>query len=207
MILPGGLASETSNQETKFCVQTEFAQRPKPRVTTTISINGEVVEKVENIWDRLPQTEEDKKEVETFLRKQHQQVLESIKNKKAESTTFGLEPNGSVDAKGSLTLKIEEELSRTPGVYGWIFLSEDNGMKAKRFSTKTKGDYSDIVRSVKHFSGMLSSDPTLGNLQGGIMEVPDSRMVFLPLPKRFLAVQVEAQTDVKKLIQSIKAVA
>jgi hypothetical protein len=207
MILPGGLASEASNKESKFCVQTEFAQRPKPRVTTTISLNGEVVEKVENIWDRLPQNEEDKKEVETFLKKQHQQVLENIKNKRADSATLGLESNGSVAAKGSLTLKIEEELSRIPGVYGWVFLSEDNGVKAKRFSTKAKGDYSDIVRSVKHFSGMLSSDPTLGNLQGGILEVPDSRMVFLPLPKRFLAVQVESQTDVKKLIQSIKAIA
>jgi hypothetical protein len=207
MIIPGGLASEASVKETKYCVQTEFAKRPKPRVTTTITINGEVVEKVENIWDRLPQTEEDKKEVETFLKKQHQQVLENIKNKKAESANLGLEPKGSAEAKGTSTLKIEEELSRIPGIYGWILLSEDNGMKANRFPTKIKGDYSDIVRSVKHFSELLSSDTTLGNFQGGILEDPDSRMVFLPLHTQFLAVQVESQTDVKKLIQSIKAVA
>jgi hypothetical protein len=207
MNIPGGLASEASVKETKYCVQTEFAQRPKPRVTTTISLNGEVVEKVENIWDRLPQTEEDKKEVETFLKKQHQQVLENIKNKKAESATFGLETKGSVDPKGTSTLKIEEELSRTPGIYGWILLSEDNGMKANQLSTKEKGDYSDIVRSVRHFSKLLSSETTLGNFQGGILEVSDSRMVFLPLRTQFLALQVEPQTDVKKLIQSIKAVA
>jgi hypothetical protein len=207
MIIPGGLASEASVRETKYCVQTEFAQRPKPRVTTTISINGEVVEKVENIWDNLPQTEEDRKEVETFLKKQHQQVLKNIKNKKAESVTFELKTKGSVNPQGTSTLTIEEELSRIPGIYGWILLSADNGIKASQLSTKEKGEYSDMVWSVKNFSELLSSETTLGNFQGGILEVSDSRMVFLPLRTQFLALQVESQTDVKKLIQSIKAVA
>jgi hypothetical protein len=207
MIIPGGLASEASFKDTKYCIQTEFAQRPKPRVTTTISVNGEVVEKVENIWDRLPQTEEDRREVEIFLKKQHQQVLENIKNPKGESVNSGLEPKGDIGLKTISAPRIEEELSRTQGVYGWILLSEDNSLKVNQVSAKVKGDYSDIVRSVKHFSELLSSDTPWGNLQGGILEAPGGRMVFLPLRTQFLAVQVEPETDVKKLIQSIKAVA
>ena len=82
MINPAGISSEASSGEKKFCVQTEFAPRPKPRITTSVSLNGEVVQKVEKFWEKLPRSEEDKDEIERFLRKQHQEVIENIKEKK-----------------------------------------------------------------------------------------------------------------------------
>ena len=63
--MPGGLSSEAKLKDAKFCVQTEFAQRPRPRVTTTISRNGVVMKKVENAWEWLPQTEEEKDSIRT----------------------------------------------------------------------------------------------------------------------------------------------
>ncbi len=81
MINPAGLSNEASSGEKRFCVQTEFAPRPKPRITTSVSLNGEVVQKVENLWEKLPQSEDDKDEIERFLRKQHREVIRDIKEK------------------------------------------------------------------------------------------------------------------------------
>lgn len=84
MINPAGISGEASSGEKRFLVQTEFASRPKPRITTSISLNGEVVQKVENLWEKLPQTEEDRYEIERFLKKQHFEVIKNIKEKKEE---------------------------------------------------------------------------------------------------------------------------
>ena len=81
-MIPAGLSSEASLGDTRLVVQTEFAIRPQPRVTTTIFLEGQVVKKVEKIWEGSAQTEEEKGEIEKFLKRQHQQVLEKIKDKK-----------------------------------------------------------------------------------------------------------------------------
>jgi len=98
MINPAGMSSEASSGEMKFCVQTEFALRPKPRITTSVSLNGEVVQKVEKFWEKLPQSEEDKDEIERFLRKQHQEVIKNIKEKEEKFVS------SKDEAKGLLSL-------------------------------------------------------------------------------------------------------
>jgi ABC-type phosphate/phosphonate transport system substrate-binding protein len=98
MINPAGISSEANFREMKFCVQTEFAPRPKPRITTSVSLNGEMVQKVEKFWEKLPQSEEDKDEIERFLRKQHQEVIKNIKEKEEKFVS------SKDEAKGLLSL-------------------------------------------------------------------------------------------------------
>ncbi len=207
MMLPGGLASEASFEDAKYCVQTEFAQRPNPRITTTIWINGEVIDKVENAWDRLPQTEEDRNEIEKFLRRQHQQVLENIKGRRGELDSPGLQNKPIQASEEGLRPKVEEELSKTDGVFGWVIVSEGESVEADYVSQQQKRGSQDIVRSVKSFCSLLSSVTRLGNFAGGILEVPRSCMVFMPLKNQLLAIQLDPKVDFRKLIEKIKSIA
>ena len=87
MINPAGISGEASWGEERFCVQTEFASRPKPRITTSISLHGEVVQKVEYLWEKQPQSGEDRDQIERVLRKQHRQVINDIEER---GDRFGL---------------------------------------------------------------------------------------------------------------------
>lgn len=203
MIIPGGLSSEASFKDTKFCVQTEFAQRPKPRVTTTISINGEVVEKVENVWERLPQTEEDKQEIEKFLKRQHQQVLEKIKNRRGKLASPEREKEEVASAEEDVVLKVKEELSGADGVFGWVFILQGGQMLTHPISEPVDKD---LVQRIKDFSSFLPSVTRLGEFVGGILEAPGSCMVFLPLQTHFLAIELDPKVDLKNLVQRIQSV-
>jgi thymidylate kinase len=88
MMIPAGLSSEACHGDTKLVVQTEFALRPQPRVTTTVFIKGQVVEKMEKMWEKSPQTQEENEEIEKFLKRQHRQVLKIIKDKKEKLVPF-----------------------------------------------------------------------------------------------------------------------
>jgi hypothetical protein len=203
MIIPGGLSSEASFKDTKFWVQTEFAQRPKPRVTTTISINGEVVEKVENVWERLPQTEEDKQEIEKFLKRQHQQVLKKIKNRSEKLTSPERKMEEVVSYKEAVVPKVEEELSMIDGVLGWVLILQDGQMLTHQISEPVDKD---LVQRIKDFFSFLPSVTRLGKFVGGILETPGSCMVFLPLQTHFLAIELNPKVDLKNLVQRIKSV-
>jgi hypothetical protein len=203
MIIPGGLSSEASFKDTKFWVQTEFAQRPKPRVTTTISINGEVVEKVENVWERLPQTEEDKQEIEKFLKRQHQQVLKKIKNRSEKLTSPERKMEEVVSYKEAVVPKVEEELSMIDGVLGWVLILQDGQMLTHQISEPVDKD---LVQRIKDFFSFLPSVIRLGEFVGGILETPGSCMVFLPLQTHFLAIELNPKVDLKNLVQRIKSV-
>jgi len=206
MMLPGGLSSEASFKKSKFCVQTEFAQRPKPRVTTTVSLNGEVVEKVENIWERLPQTEEDKQEIEKFLKRQHQQVLNKIRDKSENSASPEQENEKSASTEEDTVVRVNQELSRADGVYNWVFILKDGQMLTHQISEPVDKEIEGLAWRIKDLSFFLPSVNRWGDFVGGILEAPGSCMVFLPLQEHFLAVKLDPKVDFKKLVKRIKSV-
>lgn len=206
MIIPGGLSSEAVVKEDKFCVQTEFAQRPKPRVTTTISLNGEVVEKVENPWDRSPHTEEDKEEIEKFLKRQHQQVLETIKGTGEKPASPKPENKEVAPAVGDELSKVDQELSSYDGVSGWVSLMEDGQMSTRRISGSEDKDIKDQVKLIKDLTLFLPTVTNLGKFVGGVMHLAKGFLLLLPLHHRLLAVQLDPKVDVKSLVKRIKSV-
>ncbi len=205
MIIPAGLLSETRFGDTKFFVQTEFAPRPQPRVTTTISIDGAVVEKVENIWEKLPRTEEDREAIERFLKIQHQQVLKTIKEKKGNLISF--EP-GRVEEyayEDDIILRIREELSRTKGVLGWVFISEGARMTMHLVSEPEDKEAEDLVEQINNFSLFLPSIAQLGNFKGGVLTSSKRQMIFVSLKKLLMGIILDSQVDCEKLVKKIKS--
>jgi len=206
MLIPAGLISEAQAGDSKFFIQTEFAQRPQPRVTTTISINGAVVEKIENAWDGLPHTEEDKEEIEKFLRKQHKQVLKKIKDEKEKLAGFVPEKGKTILPEDDVILKIREEFSKTEGVLGWVFILDDESMKTHLISEREQRQIEDLVRSIRDLSNLLAPIMEMGKLGCGILDTRKNRAVFLPLERYFLAIQLDLKVDFKKLVARIKAI-
>jgi hypothetical protein len=205
MILPAGLLSETRFGDTKFFVQTEFAARPQPRVTTTITIDGAVVEKVENVWDKLPQTEEEKEAVESCLREQHQRVLKTIREKKGKLISF--EPGQVEDNphEDESIVKLKVELSKIKGVKGWVFLLSGSRMTMYLLSEPEDRRGEDFMWQMKELSFFLPQVTELGNFKGGILTSAQSRMLFLPFHRHMLGLKLEPQVDCEKLVRRIKS--
>jgi hypothetical protein len=205
MILPAGLLSETRFGDTKFFVQTEFASRPQPRVTTTISIDGAVVEKVENIWDKLPQTEEEKGAIETCLREQHQRVLKTIREKKGNLISF--EP-GQVEEspyEDESIIKLREELSKLKGVLGWVFLLTGSRMTMYLLSEPEDRWGEDFMWQMKELSLFLPQVTELGNFKGGILTSSQNRLLFLPFNRHMVGLKLDPNVDCEKLVKRIKS--
>jgi hypothetical protein len=210
MMNPAGISSEASSGEKKFWVQTEFAPRPKPRITTSISLNGDVVQKVENVWEKLPRSEEDKDEIERFLRKQHQEVMKDVREN---GERFVLSKNGAGKIATCeetqwepVILKVKEVISRIQGVAGWVLFSNDNEITGQAVSDVKYQTMADLAGSSKDLVSLLSSVSKVGNFTGGILESKQMRTAFIPIKNNFLAVKVNTEFDLKELVQKIRSV-
>ncbi|MBU0983079.1 MAG: hypothetical protein KKA42_04365 [candidate division Zixibacteria bacterium] len=77
--IPAGRTSLVKRGQTAIQVQTEYAYRPVPRITTTILQDGRVLHKVERGLDKAISSLEEKVRMEETIRRQHVEVLGIIK--------------------------------------------------------------------------------------------------------------------------------
>ena len=206
MIIPSGLSSEAKLKHAKFCVQTEFAQRPRPRVTTTISRDGVVVEKVENVWEGLPQNEEEKEKIEKFLRRQHQEVLAKITREMDESAAPPGEAEKMVPPDQTVIGRIDQELSGIDGVLGWVHVSGEDVVTSHHLSPPETKGISDLIHPLRDLSSLLASVCDWGNFVGGILESPRSSELCMPVGTHFLVVQLDFRVNLKDLTRRIRSV-
>jgi hypothetical protein len=202
MMIPSGISSEAIVKETRFCVQTEFAHRPKPRVTTTITLNGEVVEKVETNWEGTPLTEEDKRDIEQFLRKQHQKVIDKIRNKNEKQNPHSDKGEDGEPEGEDAVVKVDRELTRTEGVLGWAFMLKDGQVLSHRISDR---EDKERFLEIKELSSLLSSATHMGSFTEGTLESPSHLSVFVPVQDHFLGIKLSSRVDAQKVIGKIKS--
>lgn len=205
MIMPGGLSSEAKLKDAKFCVQTEFAQRPRPRVTTTISRDGVVMKKVENAWEGLPQTEEEKTKIERFLRRQHQEVIAKITRGMEEPDLPPGEPDQIAPPDRTLIGRIDQELSGIDGVLGWVHVSGEDRATSHHLPPSETKRMSDLVGPLRDMSSLLASVSGLGSLVSGILESPQNSELCVPFGTHFLVVKVDFGVNLKDLAKRMRS--
>lgn len=76
--IPAGRTSLVKRGETMLQVQTEYAHRPYPRITTTILNQGQVLHKLEKKLDHAISTVEEQNIAEDVMKRQHAEVLSLI---------------------------------------------------------------------------------------------------------------------------------
>ena len=82
--IPAGRTSLVRRGDTQLQVQTEYAHRPFPRITTTILKQGQVLHKVEKKLERAIGSVEEQNLAEDIMKRQHAEVLSLIQDPSGE---------------------------------------------------------------------------------------------------------------------------
>jgi len=81
VFIPAGRTSLVKRGDQQLQVQTEYAYRPYPRITTTILNAGQVLHKLEKRLDRPIESIEEQNIAEDVIKRQHQEVVALIGSK------------------------------------------------------------------------------------------------------------------------------
>ncbi len=83
--IPAGRTSLVRRGDTQLQVQTEYAHRPFPRITTTILKQGQVLHKVEKKLEHAIASIEEQNLAEDVMKRQHAEVLSLIQDPSGEA--------------------------------------------------------------------------------------------------------------------------
>jgi hypothetical protein len=205
--IPAGRTSLVEKDKVPLQVQTEYAHRPSPRITTTISRNGQVVHKVERSLDHPIGSPEEQTRAENTIRRQHAEVLSIIKSGSPGLTAQPKTVEQIESAEELPTYSVYDRLLDLPGVRRIYRLTNEGKFGDSTNESQFKQAYAAIFKSIGDLMNLFDRLPGVGyTRRAGVYEVERDRLYFasIGLECYFIIIgRVDYSLDYEQAIKSV----
>jgi len=208
-LIPAGRTSRIVRGDSEIQIQTEYAYRPNPRLTTSLFNKGRLINKVEKELAAPVTSFEDKLLVEDMLRKQHMEVLKVLRDKESTLDFISLSDTGAISKTvkaDSRDLEVIKKIVAIPGVEKVFRLDNQGNFLSSQISQEFRKKYSLIFRSIYDVINIFSMMPG-GEREKGVYEIERDRLYFASSGREcyFVLVKSESGADfepeIKKAVQ------
>ena len=199
--IPAGRTSVVKRGRAEFQLQTEYAEIPRPRVTTTIFTQGQVLHKMEKTIDRNITSIDEMHEVEDIIKAQHLEVSKIIRER-------GLPAAATKKAGVSLYRTRLERIGRLEAVERVFLVSGDRKISGDRVTTREfKGAFKHIVKALPDLISVFASLPGPGNRrEEGVYEVEPGRILLVSTGVEIYLILVRLGTDYEAIAPQLKEI-
>ncbi len=197
--IPAGRTSLVKKEDCNLQVQTEYAIRPYPRLTTTISNNGQVLHKIEKKLEKAIDSFEKQSLMEDVIRKQHLEVVKIVKDElfnhnQVENIQDKLESQNNLEKAVIETTESElspvsldgeaisliDKIMSIPGVKSIYQLDNDGNFSNKISGDQFKKKYSFIFKNLIDLIEIFALIPVVTiTRQKGVYEVERNRLYMV----------------------------
>ncbi|MEW6050060.1 MAG: hypothetical protein AB1644_03240 [Candidatus Zixiibacteriota bacterium] len=175
--IPVGRTSLVKKGAVSLQVQTEYASRPNPRITTCILNSGQILHKIERTLERPVVTIEEQLHVEGTIKRQHAEVLAILQGDTYTLPSTGGEITSS--RPGLPPMTAEARLAAIAGVQRVIRLENDGTFADSSLSEEFKQQFSAVFRGLRDIMELFGRIPGVGtSRQRGVYEVERDRLYF-----------------------------
>jgi hypothetical protein len=209
--IPAGRTSRIRRGETDLTLQTEYAVRPVPRLTTSVFLEGQVIYKIEKELENPVSTIEEKSRVETLLRRQHVQALDVVKSDNFPPSAApvvnpsSLSQETTVERIDKYEQSMSDRIRDVDGVVYVIELDNEGNFASSTLSDKFIKQFSVISKNLHEILDIFSAMPG-GSREQGVYEVERNRLYLVSAGKvcYFVLTRVDnAATDYESVLQRI----
>jgi hypothetical protein len=181
-LIPTGRTSLVKRGDTPLQVQTEYAHRPVPRITTTVQKSGQVLQKIERNLEKPIESIEEKNRMETTIRKQHAEVIAIIEN----SGPHAIPPPLPVTSEPKPYPELEDVLStverlrQIPGHHRIFRLDNEGNFLNADVSKEFKKLFKPIFKNLHELIEIFGAVPGVGLMrETGVCEVEQDKLYLL----------------------------
>jgi hypothetical protein len=179
--IPTGRTSLVKHGTTELQIQTEYAWRPAPRITTTVLRSGQVVQKIEHNLARPIDSLEEKDRVEASIRKQHVEVVDIIQRGSQriaippeilQEKPRAKQPEAKPYPKPINLGPVMEQLSKLPGKHRVFRLDNDGNFPDAALSKEFRKMYKSVFKNLHELISVFAEVPGIGfTREAGVVEV------------------------------------
>jgi hypothetical protein len=179
--IPAGRTSLVKKGDVSLQVQTEYAARPVPRITTTILKSGQVLQKIERALDRPVESFEEQRKIEIGMKRQHLDVVDIIQSASVEAA-MNLTTRFAPEVKPAPLKGIQARLSAIPGVRKLYYLDNDGNFHGSDTGDQFKKQFNFVFKNLAEILGIFAELPgNSGARERGVYEIEQDRLYFVSL--------------------------
>ena len=189
---------------TSLQVQTEYASRPYPRVTTTVLNSGQVIQKVERKLEHAVESLEEQRPIEAAIQQQHSDVLALIEK------GAPVEKRGLVEHKPheSAPHSMYDRLTSVVGLQRLYRLGDDGAFISNSASEQFRKIFAPVFKDLQQVIDVFPLIPGgKGVRQKGVCEIEHDRLYLVSTGNEcyFVAVQptdekIDYETTLKQFL-------
>lgn len=184
--IPTGRTSLVKRNGIALQVQTEYAHRPVPRLTTTVLHSGCVVHKIERQLNSPIDSLEMKNKMEETIRKQHAEILAIIRSSNLTDSILTRDPaprpprKPDRDAIYASLISTYDKLQHVPGEPRVYTLDTKGEFTDPELSKEFKEKFEFIFKNLHELLSVFSELPgLLFSREHGVYEVEQNRLYLL----------------------------
>lgn len=200
--IPVGRTSLVKRGNVDVQVQTEYATRPSPRVTTTLSFQGRVLHKVERNLERAVDTFEEQRAIEQEMRQQHDEIL-GIIQKESYVSAMKLAPR-SPEAERRMTAY--DRLMAIPDVDRVFRVDNEGVLLESQPAEEFQQAFGLIFKNLAELMNLFARLPgSAGLREQGVYEIERCRLYFASIGTECFFIVVEPSDlsiDYERLVKA-----
>ncbi len=221
--IPAGRTSLVNKNGADLQIQTEYAYRPFPRLTTTIILNGQVLHKIEKKLEKPIESFEEQAIMENRIKKQHGEVVAIIKENDASSLLQKSDSqkiptaiaNDSVEiSKATLDTQNEsaevsvvDKFKAIEGVKYVYHLNIDGKFVNKIESDHFKKSFSSVFKSIAELIEIFTIIPGVTfSREAGVYEVERNKLFLVSAGDDIYFIMLDKALSTFNYEQALKAI-
>ncbi len=202
--IPAGRTSTVKRGNTVLQVQTEYAHRPNPRITTTILDNGRVLHKVERQLDRTIESLEEQRKTEVTLVRQHTEVMSIIQNDPSAVNEPKFPSPEPIDIS---PLSAHDRIKAIPGVQMVIQMENDGTFSSPEMTMEFQKQFAFVFKNLRELLELFERVPGVGVVRRqGVYEVERDRLYFVSCGDECFFVVIRRVNVTTQYEQELRAV-
>jgi hypothetical protein len=199
--IPSGRTSIIEKGELKFQLQTEYAAKPQPRITTTIFSEGQVLHKVERAVEKGIETFEEMHIIEDFIKAQHFEISKVIREQGLPTAAGSDEPEPRQPSR-SVSIRRMEEVEQVFTITADGQIAED-----KQVTDEFKRIFKHIFKQLPEMMAVFASLPGQSDRrENGIYEIEPGRILLASTGLEFYLILVKKGTEYNAVANRIKQI-
>jgi len=199
--IPAGRTSIVKRGEEVLQLQTEYAPRPRPRVTTAVSSQGRVLHKIERELEAEVDTIEAMHRVEEMIKAQHLEVSKLIRGSRA------AEPSGELLQPVAGRVR-SEEVRKLPEVEKVFLITADGRLMGEKETTaQFRKIFKHVLRELPEMLKVFSALPGGGQRREyGIYEVEPGRIILASTGIEFYLILIRPGTPFAEIEKKLNRI-
>lgn len=199
--IPAGRTSKIVKGGLTLQVQTEYAGRPTPQVTTTIINEGKVVHKIRRDLDKTISSVEEQNRMEITIKRQHAEVLDILQSEFYNPVSFGKKV-----LKHEKNMPLRDRLASIPGIKKIFTVDNEGNFISEKASKQFNETFAMIFKNIQELMKIFSRQPGVGKTrEKGVYEIERDRLYFVSVGSECYFMVVKRQSGEIDYEQAIKA--